>query len=167
MCPWCRRGRFQQPRPSTDSGDSRGAVCRRRGQHRCEHAEASAVPTKRKSVEVARTHLTVQNSSIHRWRRFIKHSSGRRQTPDIMQRHIPMIHKVQAFDPKMNKAEAQLNRVRSSAHTGSSERRADSVQKSRKAPGRAKHFERRECRQWKRLAKAVVNGSRGNGARRA
>ena len=47
----------------------------------------------------------------------------------------------QVFDPKVNKAEAQFNRVRSSAGTGSSERRADSVQKSRKAPGRAKHFE--------------------------
>ena len=46
------------------------------------------------------------------------------------------------FDPKMNKAEAQLNRVRSSADTGSSERRADSVQKSLNAPGRAKHLER-------------------------
>ena len=51
----------------------------------------------------------------------------------------------------MNKAEAQLNRVRSSAETGSSERRADSVQKSREAPGRAKHLERGECRQDKDL----------------
>ena len=42
MCPWCPRDRFQQPRPSTDSGDSRCAVCRHRGQHLCEHAEPRA-----------------------------------------------------------------------------------------------------------------------------
>ena len=58
------RGRFQQPRPSTDSGNSNGAACRHRCQHLREHADASAVPTERKLAEVARTQLTVQTSPI-------------------------------------------------------------------------------------------------------
>ena len=43
--------------------------------------------------------------------------------------------KKQAFDLKMNKAEAQLNRVGSSADTGSSERRADPVHRTYVKPG--------------------------------
>ena len=48
------------------------------------------------------------------------------KVPEIMQRQVPMIQEEwedQAFDLKTNKAEAQLNRVGSSADIGSSERR--------------------------------------------
>ena len=99
--------------------------------------------------------------SPKRWepRRFIRHSSGKTKIPVIMQRQVSRIQKVQenhAFDLKMNKAGAQLNCVESSADTGSS-----TVQ------CRAKHFERRECRQRKDSRKAVASGSQRNGARRA
>ena len=70
------------------------------------------------------------------------------------------------FDPKMNKAEAQFNRVRSSADTDSSERRADSVQKSRKAPGRATHFERR-VQTKEKTRESSRERLLGNSARRA
>ena len=76
-----------------------------------------------------------------------------------MQRQVPMIQKVQeklAFDLKMNKAGAQLNRVGSSADTDSST-----------AQCRAKHLESGECRQRKDSREVVVSGSRGNCARSA
>ena len=41
--------------------------------------------------------LTIQTSSIHRSRRFIKHTSRRSQIPEIMRRQVPMIQKVQAI----------------------------------------------------------------------
>ena len=92
----------------TDSAGSHGALCRHRGQHLREHAEASAEDLQvrsirirpvgrnrigrtrnwpesigrsqvrpkmqcrqQKSVDVARTHLTVQTRSIHRPRKLI------------------------------------------------------------------------------------------------
>ena len=91
----------------------------------------------------------IQTSSIHRSPR----SSGTVQGRDKSRDHAvtgsddPEGAGKQVFEPKMSKAEAQLNRVRCSADTGSSEKRADSPQKSRKAPGRAKHLERGVCRQ--------------------
>ena len=73
------------------------------------------------------------------------------KVPEIMQRQVPMIQEQQEDEAlKRNKAEAQLNRVGSNADTGSSERRRTphrSSQESRKPQHRAKHFERRECRQ--------------------
>ena len=55
------------------------------------------------------------------------------KVPEIMQRQVPMIqeeYKDQAFDLKSNKAGAHLNRVGSSADTGSSERRRTSHRSS-------------------------------------
>ena len=45
------------------------------------------------------------------------------EVPEIMQRHDPMIQKVEDAQKTINKAEAQLSRVRNSADTGSSERK--------------------------------------------
>ena len=169
MCPWCHRGRFQHPRPSTDSGDSRDAVCRHRGQHLRELAETS-VEVRRSCSDTALNDeivevpgwcdLTIQTSSIHRSRRFIRQFRKRRQIPEIMQRQVLMIQKEQAFGPKMNEAGAQLNRVGSSADTGSSERRADPVHRKVVKPRAERSTSRRESAD-------VVSGSRGNGARRA
>ena len=77
-----------------------------------------------------------------------------------------MIQKVQgkhAFDPKMNKAGAQLNRVGSSADTGSSERKTDRACRKVVKP-RAKRSTSREESADKDSRKTVVSG---NGARRA
>ena len=118
---WYHRGRIQQPRSSTDSGDSRGAVYRHRGQHLRAHAEASAVPTERKSVEVARTQhsMMIQTSSVHRSRRFMKHSSGKREIPEIMQRQALMVHNVQT-----NRSLARRDeRSRNAAQQSSKQRR--------------------------------------------
>ena len=76
-----------------------------------------------------------------------------------------MIQKEQAFGPKMNEAGAQLNRVGSSADTGSSERRADPVHRKVVRPWAERSTSRRESADKERLMKAVVSGSRGNGAR--
>ena len=71
----------------------------------------------------------------------------------------------QVFGPQMNKAEAQLHRVRSSADTSSSERRADSVQKSR-SPGQSEAPREKRVQTKGKTCGAVVIGSGGNGARR-
>ena len=85
---------------------------------------------------------------------------GRDKIPEILQRQVPMIQKVLAnleFDLKMNKAEAQLDR-HWQEQTQSTEESYSPVQSE--APR-----EERECTQKKDSRKAVVSGSRDNGAR--
>ena len=44
-------------------------------------------------------------------RRFIRHSSGKRQIPEIMQRQVPMVQKVQenqALDPKVKRSSSEM-----------------------------------------------------------
>ena len=69
------------------------------------------------------------------------------KVPEIMQRQVPMIQeeeKDQAFDLKTNKAEAQLNKVESSADTGSSERSRTPQRSSqeREREGSTRHEDR-------------------------
>ena len=75
------------------------------------------VPTERKARRsCSDTALNdVQTSSIHRSRKFTRHSSERRQTPPNHHAKTgsedPEGAVKQVFGPKMNKAEAQLNRA--------------------------------------------------------
>ena len=88
------------------------------------------VPTERKSFEVAR----IQHSMMFKPVQFIDRegSSGTVQGGDthpiscVTGSDDPEGAGKQVLDPKMTEVEAQLNRVRSSADTGSSQRRVDS-----------------------------------------
>ena len=109
--------------------------------------------TERESVEVVRTqHTMTFNSSIAKVHQgqLMKETNPRdRAKTGSDGSDDPEGAGIKACGPKMNKAEAQLNRFQSSGDTGSSDRRADSVQQSRQAPGTAKHLERGEWRQRK------------------
>ena len=148
-----------------------GAVCRRRGL-KMQRRSADGADVRRSCLDTSLNHEIVEvpgmvgsyhsnqfNSSI------AKVHEGRVQGRDTSQRSAetgpddPEVVGQQVFGSKMQKS-------RSGAQQSWKQRRL-SPQKSREALGRATHFERRECRQSKRLMKAVVSGCRRNGARPA